>query len=74
MFNKDYYEAMDRVMVDTLKGTALTVMHTMVAIVYYLLMQPIRLYDYVCDCIATEQKSRRDEEIRFQRLKQNGRI
>lgn len=74
MFDKNYYEAMDRVMVDTLKGTALTVMHTMIAIVYYLLMQPIRLYDYLRECIVTEQRSRHEEEIRFRNLERYGRI
>ena len=74
MFDKDYYEAMDRVMVDTLKGTALTVVHTIIAIVYYLLMQPIRLYDAIRDYIETERTSQREETIRFQNLKRNGHI
>lgn len=74
MFDKSYYEALDRAMVEALKGTAKAVILTMIGVVCYLLMQPIRLYDSICDCIATEKQSQREEAIRFQNLKRHGHI
>ena len=74
MYDSEYYAAMDRNMGIALRGTAETVVSTIVAIVYYLLMQPIRLYDYICDCIATEKQSQHEEEKRFRILKRNGHI
>ena len=74
MYDSEYYAAMDRIMGNTLKGTALTVGSTIMAIVYYLLMQPLRLYDYICDGIKTEKQSQREEEKRFRILKRSGHI
>ena len=74
MYDSEYYAAMDRIMGNTLKGTALTVGSTIMAIVYYLLMQPLRLYDYICDAIETEKQCQREEAKRFRILKRNGHI
>ena len=78
MYNHDYYATLDQAMVKLLKHTALNGLRTLNAIAMYLFMQPIRLCEYIEDCIRMERDSERDSqketEIRFENLKQNGHI
>ena len=74
MYNHDYYATLDQAMVKLLKHTALNGLRTLNAIAMYLFMQPIRLCEYIEDCIRMERDSQKETEIRFENLKQNGRI
>lgn len=74
MYNHDYYATLDQAMVKLLKHTALNGLRTLNAIEMYLFMQPIRLCEYIEDCIRMERDSQKETEIRFENLKQNGHI
>ena len=74
MYNHDYYATLDQAMVKLLKYTALNGLRTLIAIAVYLFMQPIRLCEYIDDCIRMERDSQKETEIRFENLKQNGHI
>ena len=72
MYNHDYYATLDQAMVKLLKHAALNGLRTLNAIAMYLFMQPIRLCEYIEDCIRMERDSQKETEIRFENLKQNG--
>ena len=74
MYNHDYYATLDQAMVKLLKHTALNGLRTLNAIAMYLFMQPIRLCEYIEDCIRMERDSQNETEIRFENMKQNGHI
>lgn len=74
MYNHDYYATLDQAMVKLLKHTALNGLRTLTAIAMYLFMQPIRLCEYIEDCIRMERDSQKETEIRFENLKQHGHI
>lgn len=74
MYNHDYYATLDQAMVKLLKHTALNGLRTLNAIAMYLFTQPIRLCEYIEDCIRMERDSQKETEIRFENLKQNGHI
>ena len=74
MYDHDYYATLDQAMVKLLKYTALNGLRTLIAIAVYLFMQPIRLCDYIEDCIRMERDSQKKTEIRFENLKQHGHI
>ncbi len=74
MYDHDYYATLDQAMVKLLKHTALNGLRTLNAIAMYLFMQPIRLCEYIEDCIQMERDDRHETEIRFENLKQNGHI
>lgn len=74
MYNHDYYATLDQAMVKLLKHTALNGLRTLNAIAMYLFMQPIRLCEYIEDCIRMERDSQKETEIRFENLKQDGHI
>lgn len=74
MYNHDYYATLDQAMVKLLKYTALNGLRTLIAIAVYLFMQPIRLCEYIEDCIRMERDSQKKTEIRFENLKQHGHI
>lgn len=74
MYNYDYYATLDQAMVKLLKHTALNGLRTLNAIAMYLFMQPIRLCEYIEECIRMERDSQKETEIRFENLKQHGHI
>jgi len=74
MYDHDYYATLDQAMVKLLKYTALNGLRTLIAIAVYLFMQPIRLCEYIEDCIRMERDSQKETEIRFENLTQNGHI
>lgn len=74
MYDYDYYATLDQAMVKLLKYTALNGLRTLIAIAVYLFMQPIRLCEYIEDCIRMERDSQKKTEIRFENLKQHGHI
>lgn len=74
MYDHDYYATLDQAMVNLLKYTALNGLRTLIAIAVYLFMQPIRLCEYIEDCIRMERDSQKKTEIRFENLKQHGHI
>lgn len=74
MYDHDYYATLDQAMVKLLKYTALNGLRTLIAIAVYLFMQPIRLCEYIEDCIRMERDSQKKTEIRFENLKQHGYI
>ena len=74
MYDHDYYATLDQAMVKLLKSTALNGLRTLIAIAVYLFMQPIRLCEYIEDCIRMERDSQKKTEIRFENLKQHGHI
>lgn len=74
MYDHDYYETLDQATGKLLKYTAVNGLRTLIAIAMYLFMQPIRLCEYIEDCIQTERDNQRETEIRFENLEQNGHI
>lgn len=74
MYNHDYYATLDQAIVKLLKHTALNGLRTLNAIAMYLFMQPIRLCEYIEECIRMERDSQKETEIRFENLKQHGHI
>lgn len=74
MYDHDYYATLDQAMVKLLKYTALNGLRTLIAIAVYLFVQPIRLCEYIEDCIRMERDSQKKTEIRFKRLERNGHI
>lgn len=74
MYDHDFYAKMDELMVAVWKDCAVQMIGTLWATMRYLTLQPIRLYEYIDGCIQTIRENQREEEIRFQNLKQNGRI
>lgn len=74
MYNHDYYATLDQAMGKLMKHTAVNGLRTLNAIAMYLFMQPIRLCEYIEDCIRMERDSQKETEIRFENLKQNGHI
>lgn len=74
MYDHDYYATLDQGMGKLLKYTAMNGLRTLNAIAMYLFMQPIRLCEYIEDCIQTERDNQRETEIRFENLEQNGHI
>lgn len=74
MYNYDYYANLDRRMWNLLKAVAWNTIMGASALVTYLLMQPIRLGEYIADRINTEAQSQSEMDIRFKRLERNGHI
>lgn len=74
MYDHDYYATLDQAMVKLLKYTALNGLRSRSASAVYLFMQPIRLCEYIEDCIRMERDSQKKTEIRFENLKQHGHI
>lgn len=74
MYDHDYYATLDQAMSKRLKHTAVNGLRTLIAIAIYLFLQPIRLCEYIEDCIRMERDSQKETEIRFENLKQNGHI
>lgn len=74
MYDHDYYATLDQAMGKLLKHDAVNGLRTLIAIAMYLFMQPIRLCEYIEDCIQTERDNQRETEIRFENLEQNGHI
>lgn len=74
MYNRDYYAHVDAVMGNMWKDFGKKLLQVLDGTLRYLLILPIRLYEYCYDCIAEEAKSRREENVRFQNVKQNGHI
>ena len=61
-------------MVCVLKAAARSVGYGFIGLYHYLKKQPTRLYEYIRYQIQLERDDQREAEIRFQNLKQNGRI
>ena len=74
MYDHDYYAKMDKAMVRVLKAVARSVGYGFMGLYHYLKKQPTRLYEYIRYQIQLERDDQREAEIRFQNLKQNGRI
>lgn len=74
MYNHDYYAHVDATMTKMWKDFGRKLLQVLDGTMRYLLICPVRLYEYVYDCIRTELENQREEDIRFQSLKQNGRI
>lgn len=74
MYDHDYYATLDQAMGKLLKHTVVNGLRTLNAIAMYLFMQPIRLCEYIGDCIQMERDNQRETEIRFENLEQNGHI
>lgn len=74
MYDHDFYEQMDSQMVGILVDLLIYILSVLYAVVWYLLIQPIRLVEYIRYCIQMERECDREETIRFENLKQNGHI
>lgn len=74
MYDHDYYAKMDKAMVRVLKAVARSVGYGFTGLYHYLKKQPIRLCEYIEDCIQTERDNQHEAEIRFENLKQHGHI
>ena len=69
MYDYNFYEQMDSLMVNLLVDLAINMVRVLYATVRYVLMQPIRLVEYIWYCIQIERKCDREETIRFENLK-----
>ena len=69
-----FYEQMDSLMVNLLVDLAINMVRVLYATVRYVLMQPIRLVEYIWYCIQIERECDREETIRFENLKRTGHI
>ena len=74
MYDYDFYEQMDSLMVNLLLELVINMVCVLYAAVRYLLMQPIRLVEYIWYCIQIECECDREETIRFENLKRTGHI
>ena len=74
MYDHDFYEQMDSLMVNLLVEVANNMLCVLYATVRNVLMQPIRLVEYIWYCIQIERECDRDETIRFENLKRTGHI
>ena len=74
MYNHEYYACMDAFMVYLWKDFGKKLLRVLDGTLRYLLISPIRLYEYIYDCIQTERETQHDEMIRFRNLKRNGHI
>ncbi len=74
MYNSDYYAHVDAAMTNLWKDFGRKLLQVLDGTVRYLLICPIRLYEFVCECIRMELEDQREEHIRFENLKQNGHI
>lgn len=74
MYNRDYYARVDATMMNMWKDFGRKLLQVLDGTMRYMLICPLRLYEYIYDCVQEELNRRCDKEIRFQNLKQNGRI
>lgn len=74
MYDYNFYEQMDSLMVNLLVDLAINMVRVLYATVRYVLMQPIRLVEYIWYCIQIERECDREETIRFENLKRTGHI
>ena len=74
MYDHDFYEQMDDLMVTLLSNLAITFVYALLYAVLYVLVQPIRLVEYIWYCIRIERECDREETIRFENLKRTGHI
>lgn len=74
MYDPNYYAKLDKAMMRLLKGVVCSIGYGFTGLYHYLKAQPTRLYEYICYRIQLEREVRRETEIRFQNLKQNGHI
>lgn len=58
MYDYDFYEQMDSLMVNLLVDLAINMVRVLYATVRYVLMQPIRLVEYIWYCIRIEREWR----------------
>ena len=74
MYNSDYYAHVDAAMTNLWKDFGRKLLQVLDGTMRYLLILPIRFFEYGKDCIQTELSSQHDNAIRFRNLKQNGHI
>lgn len=74
MYDYDFYEQMDSLMVNLLVDLAINTYRTVAYSTRTMLMQPIRLVEYIWYCIRIERECDREETIRFENLKRTGHI
>lgn len=74
MYDRDFYAKMDELMASVWKTHAVQMIGVLWVTARYLMLQPVRLYEYIDSSIQAMRENQREEEIRFQSLKQNGRI
>lgn len=74
MYDHDYYAKMDKLMKYTLVDCIRRDLMVLRALAWYLMVQPIRLCEYIEERVRIEREVRRETEIRFQNMKQNGHI
>lgn len=74
MYDHDFYEQIDSQMVGILMDLLIYILSALYAVVWYLLIQPIRLVEYIRYCIQMERECDREETIRFKNLKRTGHI
>lgn len=74
MYDHDFYEQMDSQMVTLLMDLLIYMISALYAAVWYVLIQPIRLVEYIRYCIQMERECNREETIRFENLKRTGHI
>lgn len=74
MYDHDFYEQMDSLMVNLLVDLAINMVCVLYAAVRYVLMQPVRLVKYIWYRIQLERACDRAETIRIENLKRTGHI
>lgn len=74
MYDHEFYAKVDGLVMAVWKDFGRKVLGVLGITVYYAILMPIRLYEYIRDCMETERKSQREEANRFRALKENGHI
>ena len=74
MYYYDYYAAMDRKMMQTLKDVAWMMGLGALALMCYIILQPLRLFEFIFGTVKTGHNAQTEQSIRFENLKRYGHI
>lgn len=74
MYDHDYYAAMDHKMIQTLKDVAWMMGLGALALMCYIILQPLRLFEFICGTVKTGHNAQTEQSIRFENLKRYGHI
>ena len=74
MYDHDYYAAMDQKIIQTLKDVAWMMGLGALALMCYIILQPLRLFEFICGTVKTGHNAQTEQSIRFDNLKRYGHI
>lgn len=74
MYNKKYYDKLDKTMATTWKNFGWTALNTILATIWYIAVQPVRLCEYVYSEYQNHKQEEYERNERFENLKRSGHI